>query len=65
MQYIQTFEHFINESYMSELDIIRQESKNLQQFIVDAKKEFPQITKMKDADDFLEEIWVLGQEIDK
>jgi hypothetical protein len=50
---------------MSELDIIRQESKNLQQFIVDAKKEFPQIAKMKDADDFLEEIWVLGQEIDK
>jgi rRNA-processing protein FCF1 len=65
MRHIQTFESFINESCMSELDIIRQESKNLQQFIVDAKKEFPQIAKMKDADDFLEEIWVLGQEIDK
>ena len=50
---------------MSELDIIRQESKNLQQFIVDAKKEFPQIAKMLDADEFLEEVWVLGQEIDK
>jgi hypothetical protein len=46
-----------NEGYMSELDLIRQESSSLQDFIKKAKAEFPKIAKMKDADEFLKEIW--------
>lgn len=65
MKHIQTFESFLNESYMSELDIIRQESKDLKEFIKNAKEEFSQIKKMKDADEFLTDIWTLGQEYDK
>ena len=47
----------IDEGYISELDIIRQESSSLQDFIKNAKAEFPKIANMKDADEFLEEIW--------
>lgn len=53
-----------NEGYMSELDIIRQESKNLQDFIKKAKAEFPDIAQMKEADVFLHDLWEMGNKID-
>jgi hypothetical protein len=50
----------LDEGYMSELDIIRQQSKSVDDFIKKAKLEFPQIAKMKDADNFLKELWEIG-----
>lgn len=65
MKYIQTFENYqlTNEGYMSELDIIRQESKTIQEFIKKAKEEFPEIAKMKEANVFLNDLWQLSQDI--
>lgn len=65
MKYIKTFESYktTNEGYMSELDIIRQESKTVDEFIKNAKKEFPEIAKMKEADVFLHDLWRLSQDI--
>jgi len=65
MKYIQTFESYqsTNEGYMSELDIIRQESRTVQEFIKKAKEEFPEIAKMKEADVFLNDLWRLSQDI--
>lgn len=67
MKNIPTFESFLNkkiyEGYMSELDIIRQESSDLQDFIKRAKKAFPQIAKMSDSDDFLKELWEVGSKM--
>lgn len=63
MKYIKTFEGLIFEGYMSELDIIRQESKTWQEFADKAKKEFPQIAKMKEADIFLHDLWEMGKQI--
>ena len=63
MKYIKTFEGLIFEGYMSELDIIRQESKTWQEFADKAKKKFPQIAKMKDADIFLHDLWEMGKQI--
>jgi DNA mismatch repair ATPase MutS len=57
-------EESVTEGYMSELDIIRQESKNLQEFIKKAKTEFPQISQMKEADVFLHDLWEMGNKID-
>jgi hypothetical protein len=54
----------VTEGYMSELDIIRQESKSLQEFIKKAKAEFPQISQMKEADVFLHDLWEMGNKID-
>ena len=54
---------FLNEGYMSELDIIRQESKTVDDFIKNAKKDFPQIAKMKDADAFLSDLWEMGKQM--
>lgn len=65
MKYIQTFESYqsTNEGYMSELDIIRQESRTVQEFVKKAKEEFPEIAKMKEADVFLNDLWRLSQDI--
>lgn len=60
MKHIQLFE-----GYMSELDIIRQESKSLQDFIQKAKKEFPQIAKSSDSDSFLTGIWKMSDTVDE
>jgi len=50
----------LTEGYISELDIVRQQSRSLQDFIKKAKAEFPQIAKMSDADDFLKQLWEIG-----
>ena len=63
MKHIKTFEGLVFEGYMSELDIIRQESKTVDEFIKNAKKEFPQIAKMKDADIFLRDLWEMGKQM--
>jgi hypothetical protein len=57
MKHIKTYESFLNEGFMSELDIIRQESKSVEEFIKKAKQEFPEIAKMKDAKEFITSIW--------
>ena len=70
MKHIRTFESFVesstlsmNEGYMSELDIIRQESKTLEEFIKKGKAAFPKIAKMHHADDFFKELWNVGQQM--
>lgn len=62
MKHIKTYESFLNEGFMSELDIIRQESKSAEEFIKKAKQEFPEIAKMKDAEEFLTSIWDISTE---
>lgn len=63
MKHIKTFEGFLFEGYMSELDIIRQESKTLEEFIKKGKAAFPKIAKMHHADDFFKELWNMGQQM--
>lgn len=63
MKHIKTFEGFLFEGYMSELDIIRQESKTLEEFIKKGKAAFPKIAKMHHADDFFKELWDMGQKM--
>jgi hypothetical protein len=53
----------LSEGYMSELDIIRQESKTLEEFIKKGKAAFPKIAKMHHADDFFKELWNMGQQM--
>jgi hypothetical protein len=53
----------MNEGYMSELDIIRQESKTLEEFIKKGKAAFPKIAKMHHSDDFFKELWDMGQQM--
>lgn len=71
MKKLHTFEEFVNESrkvdegFMSELDITRQESKTLNDFIKNAKSDFKEIAKMKDADEFLKELWDLGKQMNE
>jgi len=60
MKHIKNFENFLYEGYMSELDIIRQESKTVDEFIKRAKEEFPEIKRMKEADLFLHDLWRLS-----
>ena len=62
MKHIKTYESFLNEGFMSELDIIRQESKSVEEFIKKAKQEFHEIAKMKDAKEFLTQIWDISSE---
>jgi len=50
----------LNEGFMSELDIIRQESKNVKDFIKNALDSYPQL---KGEEKFLEEIWNTSQEM--
>lgn len=56
-------ESTLDEGYMSELDVIRQEAKTIDEFIKNAKKEFPQIAKMKEADVFLHDLWEIGKQM--
>lgn len=60
---IESFMLKMNEGYMSELDIIRQESKTLEEFIKKGKAAFPKIAKMHHADDFFKELWNMGQQM--
>jgi hypothetical protein len=60
MKHFHTFESFLYEGFMSELDIIRQESQNLQDFIKKAIKDYPQL---KGEEKFLEEIWNTSNEL--
>jgi hypothetical protein len=56
---------FMNEGYMSELDIIRQQSKTVDEFVKNAKREFKEIAKMKDADEFLKELWQIAEDMNE
>jgi len=60
----ESFESYLFEGYMSELDILRQESKTVEEFIKKAKQEFPEIKNMKDADLFLHDLWRLSDSMD-
>jgi len=68
MKHIHTFESFLkdetdvklNEGFMSELDIIRQESKDVNDFIKNALQEYPQL---KGEEKFLEDVWNTSQEM--
>ena len=67
MKHIQTFENYLIESskldegFMSELDIIRQESSSLEEFTRKGKAAFPKIAKMRYADDFFKELWEIAE----
>lgn len=52
--YNEFIQESIDEGFMSELDIIRQESNTLEDFISSAKEQFPDAEM---SDDFLEELW--------
>jgi len=54
MKHIHTFESFLNEGVMSDIDIIRQESKTLEDFIKNVDKEYPG---MKNQKEFLTDLW--------
>jgi len=53
----------VYEGYMSELDIIRQESSSLEEFMRKGKAAFPKIAKMSYADDFFKELWEVAEEM--
>ena len=57
MKHISTFEGFLYEGFMSSLDLIAQDAKNLEDFKKKAKRDFPQIAKLEGADEWLEEIY--------
>jgi hypothetical protein len=57
MKHINTFESFLYEGFMSSLDLIAQDAKNLEDFKKKAKRDFPQIAKLDGADEWLEEIY--------
>lgn len=57
---VESYESFLNEGFMSDLDIIRQESQNLKDFIKNAIKDYPQL---KGEEKFLEEIWNTSKEL--
>lgn len=57
MKHISTFEGFLYEGFMSSLDLIAQDAKNLEDFKKKAKRDFPQIAKLDGADEWLEEIY--------
>jgi hypothetical protein len=57
MKHISNFEHFLYEGFMSSLDLIAQDAKNLEDFKKKAKRDFPQIAKLDGADEWLEEIY--------
>jgi hypothetical protein len=60
----ESFKVELLEGYMSELDILRQESKTVEEFVKKAKQEFPEIKKMKEADVFLNDLWSLSNSMD-
>ena len=47
----------LNEGLMANLDIIRQESKNLNDFIKKAKQEYPNLKNMENVDNWLKSIY--------
>lgn len=57
MKHINNFEGFLYEGFMSSLDLIAQDAKNLEDFKKKAKRDFPQIAKLDGADEWLEEIY--------
>jgi len=67
MKHVQTFENFLIEStkldegFMSELDIIRQESSSLEEFTKKGKEAFPKIAKMRYADELFKELWEIAE----
>lgn len=67
MKHIKTFETFVNESlnegFLSELDIIRQESSSLEEFMRKGKAAFPKIAKMHYADDIFKELWEIAEKM--
>jgi hypothetical protein len=67
MKHIHTFASFINESlnegYLSELDIIRQDCSTLEEFTRKGKAAFPKIAKMSYADDFFKEMWEIAEKM--
>jgi hypothetical protein len=54
MKHIKLYEEFLNEGFMSELDIIRQESSDLKSFIKSAIQEYPSL---RGGETWLEELW--------
>jgi len=54
----------VNESYMSELDIVRQESNSVEEFIQNAVKEFPKIKSVRQYEKFLRDVYAAGEEMD-
>ncbi len=57
MKHIRTFDGFLYEGFMSSLDLIAQDAKDLADFKKKAKRDFPQIAKLEGADEWLEEIY--------
>ena len=57
MKYLHTFENYIYEGYMSELDLMAKEAKSLEDFKKEAVKEYPKLKGMKGLDQWLEEIY--------
>ena len=55
-------EESLEEGFMSELDIIRQESRNLQEFVKKAIEEYPPL---KGEEKFLEELWNTAKDMDE
>jgi len=62
MKHVHTFESFLNEGFMSDLDLLAQESGSFPDFAKNAKKGYPQIAKMKGADEWLEAIYKQAHE---
>jgi hypothetical protein len=59
--YFKKYKNFLNEGFMSEIDIIRQESKTLQEFL---KRVFQEYPPMKGEEDFLKDMWETGEQYD-
>ena len=57
MKHINTFEGFLYEGFMSSLDLIAQDAKDLADFKKKALRDFPQLKGMDGTDEWLEEIY--------
>ena len=57
MKHINTFESFLYEGFMSSLDLIAQDAKDLADFKKKALRDFPQLKGMDGTDEWLEEIY--------
>ena len=57
MKHIRTFDGFLYEGFMSSLDLIAQDAKDLADFKKKAIREFPQLKGMDGTDEWLEEIY--------
>jgi hypothetical protein len=54
----------IKESYMSELDIIRQESNSVEEFIQTAVKRFPKLKTTSGYTKYLRDVYEIGMKMD-